>query len=483
MDRSQLHIAILSSPGMGHLIPVLVLGNRLAAHYNIKITILAITTSSSSAETEFLKKSTLTNEKKTIEIIPIPSVDISHLINSSTKVFTQLRLMVREALPKIHSTIASMTRRPDALIVDIFCTQILPIAEEFKISKYAYHPTTAWTLALAIYCQVFDKEIEGEYVDLKDPLKIPGCKALRPDDVVDPLLDRSDQQYEEYVKLGMEYAAFDGILINTWEDLEPETIKALRNNEKLRSVLKMPVLPIFPVGPLRRTVETTERDEVIQWLDKQNHGSVLYVSFGSGGTLSTQQMTELALGLELSQQKFVWVVRPPFDGDADSAYMNSTGKETRGMSGYLPEGFLTRTNGMGLVVSLWAKQVEILGHSSVGGFLTHCGWNSTVESLTNGVPMIAWPLYAEQKMNAAMLTEELGVAIRPAVLPTKVVKREEIEGMVRMLMHTKEGKTIREKAKKLKMSAQNALSDGGSSYNSICELVKDIRSRLSVISL
>nr|XP_016464361.1 PREDICTED: anthocyanidin 3-O-glucosyltransferase 5-like [Nicotiana tabacum] len=479
MDRSQLHIGILSSPGMGHLIPVLVLGNRLATYHNIKITILAITTSSSSSETEFLKKSTLTDEKKTIEIIPIPSVDISHLINSSTKVFTQLRLLVREALPKIHSTIASMTHRPDALIVDIFCTQILPIAEEFNIPKYAYHPTTAWTLTLAIYCQIFDKEIEGEYVDLKEPLKIPGSKELRPDDVVDPLLDRSDQQYEEYLKLGMEYAAFDGILINTWEDLEPETIKALRINEKLRSILKVPVFPIYPVGPLRRTVETNEPDEVIEWLDKQNNESVLFVSFGSGGTLSTQQMTELAWGLELSQQKFVWTVRPPSDGDADSAYLNSAGKETRGMPKYLPEGFLTRTKDIGLVVPMWAKQVEILGHSSVGGFLTHCGWNSTVESLTNGVPMIAWPLYAEQKMNAALLTEELGVAIRPAVLPTKkLVKREEIKGMVRMLMYTKEGKTIREKAQKLKMSAENALSVGGSSYNSICELVKDIRSRL-----
>uniref|UniRef100_UPI0039E1FE51 Glycosyltransferase n=1 Tax=Nicotiana benthamiana TaxID=4100 RepID=UPI0039E1FE51 len=475
LGSSQLHVAIVSSPGMGHLIPVLVLGNRLATHHNIKITILAITTTSSSAETEFLKKTTLTNEEKTIEIIPVPSVDISHLINSSTKIFTQLRLLVREALPKIHSTIASMTHRPDALIVDIFCTQILPIAEEFNISKYTYHPTTAWTLALAIYCQVFDKEIEGEYVELKEPLKIPGCKALRPDDVVDPLLDRSDQQYEEYVKLGKEYTDFDGILINTWEDLEPETINALRYNEKLRLLLKVPV---FPIGPLRRKVETTLNDEVIQWLDKQNNESVLFVSFGSGGTLSTKQMTELAWGLELSQQKFVWVVRPPSDGDADSAYLNSAGKDTRDMSEYLPEGFLTRTKDMGLVVPMWANQVEILSHSSVGGFLTHCGWNSTVESLTNGVPMIAWPLHAEQKMNAAMLTEELGVAIRPAVLPTKkLVKREEIQGMVRILMQTKEGKRIKEKAKKLKKSAENALSDGGSSYNSICELVKDIRSR------
>lgn len=218
---------------------------------------------------------------------------------------------------------------------------------------------------------------------------------------------------------------------------------------------------------------------MIQWLDKQNHESVLFVSFGSGGTLSSQQIIELAWGLELSQQKFVWVIRPPCDGDADDAYLNSAGKETRGMQKYLPEGFLTRTKDMGLVVPTWAKQVEILGHSSVGGFLSHCGWNSTIESLTNGVPIIAWPLYAEQKMNATMLADEIGVAIRPGIFPgKKVVKREEIEGMVRMLMQTNEGKGIRENAKKLKMSAENALKEGGSSYNSICELVKNIRGRL-----
>ncbi|MCD7454363.1 hypothetical protein HAX54_024532 [Datura stramonium] len=472
MDSSQLHVAIVSSPGMGHLIPVLVLGNQLATHHNIKITILAITTNSSSAETKFLKK--FNNEKiSNVEIVPIPSVDISHLIDSSTKVFTRLRILVREALPGIRRAIASMTHRgPDALVVDLFCTQI---AEEFNIPKYAYHPTTAWTLALAIYCRVFDKEIEGEYVDLQQPLKIPGCKALRPDEVVDPMLDRRDQQYEEYIKMGIEYASFDGILINTWEDLEGETVKALRSNDKLRSILKV---PIYPIGPLRRTVEITEPDEVIQWLDKQNHESVLFVCFGSGGTMSSQQMTELAWGLELSQQKFVWVVRPPFDGDADSAYLNSTGNDTRGVLEYLPEGFLTRTKDMSLVVPMWARQVDILSHSSVGGFMSHCGWNSTIESLTNGVPIIAWPLHAEQKMNAAMLTEELGVAIRPAVLPTKkLVKREEIQEMVKILMQAKEGKGIREKAKKLKMSAENALSEGGSSYNSICELVKDIRTR------
>ncbi|KAG5621145.1 hypothetical protein H5410_006363 [Solanum commersonii] len=352
MDSTQLHVAIVSSPGIGHLIPVLVLGNRLATHHNIKITILTITTNSSSPEIEFLKKF---NKKKTIQIIPVPSVDISHLIDSNTKLFTQLRILVREALREFRSGIASMNHHLDALI------------------------------------------------------------------------------------------------------LEGETIKALRSNEKLPSV---PRCPIYPIGPLRRTVDITEHDEVIQWLDKQNQKSILYVSFGSGGTLSSEQIIELAWGLEL--------IHSPSDNGTDIAYLNSNENDTGGSLEYLPKRFLTRTKDMGLVVPMWVQQVEILSHSSVGGFISHCGWNSTIESLTSGVPMIAWPLHAEQKMNSTMLTEELGVAIRPTVLPTKkLVKREEIQEMVRILMHTKEEKSIRENVKKLKLSAENALSEGGSSYNTM----------------
>nr|GLL39244.1 anthocyanidin 3-O-glucosyltransferase 5-like [Ipomoea trifida] len=113
---------------------------------------------------------------------------------------------------------------------------------------------------------------------------------------------------------------------------------------------------------------------------------------------------------------------------------------------YLPEGFLTRTHKQGLVVPEWAEQTLILRHPSIGGFLSHCGWNSTLESITNGVPMIAWPLYAEQRQNATMLTEELGVAIRPTKLPTKgVIAREEVKKLVKMVLQYEEGKEMRER--------------------------------------
>ncbi|XP_035830836.1 anthocyanidin 3-O-glucosyltransferase 5-like [Helianthus annuus] len=214
------------------------------------------------------------------------------------------------------------------------------------------------------------------------------------------MLNRDDENYAVYLSQAIGVTLADGMLINTWEDLEPQTLNALRTNEILRSVVKYK--PVYTVGPVNKRYEPDGlKGEVVEWLVKQPDRSVIYVSFGSEGTISAEQINEFGMG---------WIIFKPGQSDA-----------TRD---YLPEGFLTRTQKVGLVVSSWAPQVEILNHTSVAGFLTHCGWNSTLESVTNGVPMIAWPLYAEQKMNAAMLTEELKVAVRPEVLPTKKSGRE-----------------------------------------------------------
>ncbi|XVF15709.1 hypothetical protein REPUB_Repub09cG0179000 [Reevesia pubescens] len=150
-------------------------------------------------------------------------------------------------------------------------------------------------------------------------------------------------------------------------------------------------------------------------------------------------MTEIAWGLELSQQMFIWVFRPPIENDA-SGTVFTVGNDSDGSQDCLPEGFLTRIRHRGLVVPMWASQAEILAHPSIGGFGSHCGWNSTLESLINGIPLIAWPLYSEQKMNAAMLTEELGLAVRPKVLTSSgMVERKELEMIVRKIMVAKDG--------------------------------------------
>ncbi|CAN8278623.1 unnamed protein product [Cochlearia groenlandica] len=142
---------------------------------------------------------------------------------------------------------------------------------------------------------------------------------------------------------------------------------------------------------------------------------------------------------------------------------------------YLPQDFITRNLERGLVVPSWAPQTEILAHSAVGGFLTHCGWNSILESTVSGIPMIAWPLFAEQMTNATLLNEELGIAVRSKTLPSKgVISRVEIEALVRRIMVEEEGCEMRKKVKKLKETAEKSRSsDDGSAHDSLSRVAEE----------
>jgi hydroquinone glucosyltransferase len=133
-------------------------------------------------------------------------------------------------------------------------------------------------------------------------------------------------------------------------------------------------------------------------------------------------------------------------------------------------GFLERTKGRGLVMCGWAPQLEILGHSSVGGFLTHCGWNSVLESVVKGVPMIAWPLFAEQRTNAALVTDGLKVSLRPKVSGNGIVMKEEIAKVVKTLMEGSKDEQVRKRMKHLQHFAASALKEDGSSTKALSSL-------------
>ncbi|KAA8531827.1 hypothetical protein F0562_006456 [Nyssa sinensis] len=458
------HAALLASPGKGHLIPVLELGNRLAIHHGFDVTVFAVATDAPPT------KSQLHTSPNLFNIIELPPVDISGLVDAGATIFTQIIAMMRQSISNLRSAITAMNSRPTVLIVDLFGTKSLVIADEFEMLKYVYVPSNAWFVAMTLYVPTLDKDLaEGEYVCEKKPLRIPGCKPVRFEDLPDPLQGRKNQMYDDCVRIGVEMLTANGVLVNTWEDLEHTTIGALRDHKILRQAVNVPVHPIGPM--IRLAGPSDSRSKLLDWLDMQPTRSVLYVSFGSGGTLSVQQITELAAGLELSQKRFIWVVRPPME-HGGFKYLSASKEGCDGTLDYLPNGFLARTLKVGLVVPVWAPQTEILAHPSVGGYLSHCGWNSTIESIVNGVPLIAWPLYAEQNMNATMLVEA-GVAIRSKLLPsTEVVMREEIEKMVRRIM-VKDGNEIRARVEKLKDSAEKALSKGGSSYNSLSQVAKE----------
>jgi hypothetical protein len=195
--------------------------------------------------------------------------------------------------------------------------------------------------------------------------------------------------------------------------------------------------------------------------------------FGSGGFSTAAQAQEIAHGLERSGHRFLWVLRgPPAAGtlhptDADLGEL-------------LPEGFLERTKEKGLVWPTKAQQKEILAHAAVGGFVTHCGWNSTLESLWFGVPMVPWPLYAEQHLNAFTLVAYMGAAVAMKVDRKRdnFVEASELERAVKALMdggESDDGRKARERATELKAACRKAVEKGGSSYSALGRLLEDIQ--------
>lgn len=349
-----------------------------------------------------------------------------------------------------------------ALFVDPFGLDAFDVAKEIGVPPYVFFPSTAMALLFCFHLPKLDKMVTCEYRDLPEPVKLPGCVPVHGRDLLEPVQNRSDVSYKKLLENVTRFSSSEGIVVNSFLELEEGAIKALQVEESGKP-------PVYPIGPLIQTGlhDGSDRPECLKWLDDQPSKSVLFLSFGSGGTLSQDQINELALGLEMSGQKFLWVVRSPSD-KSDAAFFNA--KSHIDPFSFLPKGFLERTKGKGLVVSSWAPQIDVLRHGSTGAFLTHCGWNSTLESVVHGVPLIAWPLYAEQKMNAVMLNEGLNVALRPKMNGIGIVEKEEIARVVKQLMEGEEGKKVRQKMKGLQEAAGKVLNEEGSSAKALSEL-------------
>ncbi|KAL6888179.1 hypothetical protein ACP4OV_009205 [Aristida adscensionis] len=274
-----------------------------------------------------------------------------------------------------------------------------------------------------------------------------------------------DPAYAGLVDEARRYGAAAGILVNTFYEMEPAVVDEFR-----RAAEEGAYPPVYPVGPLVRSVAAEEggASACVEWLDRQPAGSVVYVSFGSGGALSVEQTAELAAGLEATGYRFLWVVRmPSLDGSTFTKATTRGGDEDDDPLAWLPEGFVERTSGRGLAVAAWAPQVRVLCHPATAAFVSHCGWNSTLESVAAGVPMLAWPLYAEQRMNAAVLSESAGVALRLGAAAEGLIAREEITAAVRELMDGEKGREVRRRAGDLRQAAARALAPEGSSRRAL----------------
>ncbi|GFP98709.1 7-deoxyloganetin glucosyltransferase [Phtheirospermum japonicum] len=289
---------------------------------------------------------------------------------------------------------------------------------------------------------------------------IPGMKGIRLRDLPTFIrtTDPDDIMLNYNITQHANASRAKAIVINTFDELEDEVLQAVRSKfEK-----------VYTIGPLQlleneiyqkeKGLTTSigsnlwkEDMECLDWLNQKSTDSVLYINFGSITPLSNSQMVEFAWGLASSNHNFLWIIRPDL--------MNGKGS-------VLPEGFAEETKGRGLMVG-WCPQERVLGHVAVGGFLTHCGWNSTVEAVSEGVPMVCWPFFAEQQTNCryACRDWEIGVEIEGEVT------RGKVEKMVRVMMEGEKGKEMRKKAVEWKDKARLAVKAGGSSFQNFDKLI------------
>lgn len=345
------------------------------------------------------------------------------------------------------------------------------MGKDLNIPTFYFFTSGASTLAAFLQIPKLDKQTFGRsFKDLPNMVfHFEGVPSLRAVHMPEPLLDRDDPAYHDCMYFMSSLQQSDGIIVNTFEDLEPISIKAIANGLCLLDAPRTP--PTFYIGPLiSPSKHEAENDYCLSWLEKQPSQSVVFLCFGSRGTFYPPQVKEIAKGLENSGQRFLWVVKdPPNHEKAKQAEDNPDVD----LDSLLPEGFMERTRDRGLVVKSFAPQVAVLNKDSIGGFVTHCGWNSVLEAVVAGVPMIAWPLYAEQHLNRNILVEDMKMAIPVEQMEGDgFVSGTELEKRVRELMESEKGEELREKSRKMKEKALAAMGPSGSSTKALTKVVE-----------
>ncbi|KAG0454730.1 hypothetical protein HPP92_023679 [Vanilla planifolia] len=461
------HIAMLPSPGIGHLFPLAELAKLLVDRHQFTVTFINFAASENKTTQAVL--STLPSSITSVSLPPVPLDDLP----DDAAIETRMSIVSLRSLPALRSVLSELrsTTNLVAFLADFFAADGLSVARDLGIFHYMFVPTNLHFLTLMLELPALVDAKKVPCTELAKPVPLPCCVPILAQQIPVPLRDSANEAHRWMIRHAGFYRQAQGILVNSCAAIEPGPAKVLTSATGAPSHP-----PVYLVGPLIKSPSDSVsklKSSCIRWLDDQPQGSVLFVSFGSGGTLSRRQLGELALGLELSGHRFLFTVRSTNE-DSASAYFTAITKENPLC--HLPEGFIDRTKDHGLVVPSWAPQIEVLAHASTGGFLSHCGWNSTLESIAHGVPMIAWPLFAEQMMNAVMLTEAARVAVHPKPGEDGIYDREEVARVVRELMEGEKGKLVRHKVRELKEAAATALVVGGSSYSALEEVTQKWKS-------
>ncbi|KAF8011448.1 hypothetical protein BT93_J1921 [Corymbia citriodora subsp. variegata] len=367
--------------------------------------------------------------------------------------------------PSLEAELQRLHPRPAFMLSDGFLWWTLESASKFGIPRLVFFGMGNYAMAVS-WATFFENHLHGPTAE-DEPFNVnafPWIKLTKNDferHHSQPLTEENPQ-LEFLMKVVVATQKSNGLVVNSFQELEP-TFLDYWNRERGPKA--------WYVGPLFPLEDPVARDPPLQttwaeWLDRKRAGGerVLYAAFGSQVEIPAAQLLEIALGLESSGVGFLWVVKrkeSEIIADVDS-------------------GFDYRVRGRGIVVREWVDQRAILVHESVQGFLSHSGWNSVLESLCTRVPILAWPMMAEQPLNARMVAEEMGVGLRVETADGTVrgfVRGDGLAKTVRELMEGERGEAARKKAKVAAEAARKAVEEGGSSWIAQETLMEEVSGR------
>jgi hypothetical protein len=462
-------VVLYPTMGASHMIPMVQLA-KLFMNHRVSVEIAVINPPiMPAATTKFISKVSSTNPEISFNLLPRLSLPSQPARTPLSNMFHTLRANNTELQSYLQSL--SKTASIAALVIDFFCVDALDVAAELGIPTYIFYASGA--NALAVYFPLPDlvPTWDRRKKDVgKTPIVIPGIPLLHVSDTPSLIQEFDTEEHKLFVNALRRRTEAKGILINTFESLEHRAVKTIKDGLCLST---RPIPPIYCVGPLVTAADDNEiiNHSCLRWLNAQPKKSVIFLSFGSAGTFSVEQLCEMALGIEKSGHKFIWVVRNPPSNDPIKPYDPLVEPD---LDALLPEGFLDRTKEQGVVVKSWAPQVEILQHDSVGGFVSHCGWSSILEAITNAVPIICWPLFAEQKMNRVFLIEEMKIGVELIGCNEGLVSRDELAEKMKWLMESEGGKELRDNVSAHRINGLEALREGGSSEAAFLEFLGNL---------
>ncbi|AES74875.1 putative 7-deoxyloganetin glucosyltransferase [Medicago truncatula] len=476
MSDSKPHAVLIPSPVQGHINPLLKLAKLLHlrgfhitfvnTEYNHKRLLKSRAPNAFDDLTDFSFE-TIPDGLTPTDGDGDVSQDIYALCKSIRKNFLQ---PFRELLARLNDSATSGLIPPVTCIVsDITMSFTIQAAEELSLPLVFFNPASA---CMFLTCIHFSTLLDKGLIPLKDKSYltngyldtkvdcIPGLENFRLKDLPDfiRITDPNDSIIEFIIEGAGTAHKDSAFIFNTSDELEKDVINVLST--------KFP--SIYAIGPLSSFLNQSPQNHLaslstnlwkedtkcLDWLESKEPRSVVYVNFGSTTVMTTEKLLEFAWGLANSKQHFLWIIRPDL---------------VIGGSLVLSSEFKNEISDRGLIAG-WCPQEQVLNHPSIGGFLTHCGWNSTTESICAGVPMLCWPFIADQPTNCRIICNEWEIGME---VDTNV-KREEVEKLVNELMVGENGKKMRQKAIELKKKAEEDTRPGGCSYINLEKVIKEV---------